>query len=141
MDHIKFLAQEQAYRLFIQEVVPDEQVRKNKNNDQITMVLRLSLPIIIKSQALTHQALIWKTHSLNKKEVELIAHNVGNNIVFINKIALYSKEQQSIDNPLHTFAYLLPGNKKKWIIHPKINKPPHIIHANVNQQMIVGHVS
>lgn len=133
MDGVKAGNTEKAYRFFIQEVIPDKQIRRNtiSNTKQLTIAIRLSLPVIIKAITPEKQNLVWSYHAN-----QLTAKNTGNTVVFINQLQVFSRTNKALMKPLQSFTYLLPGSNATWAIQPLSSEKIDHIKTNVNNQML-----
>ncbi|MDR3501926.1 MAG: fimbria/pilus periplasmic chaperone [Legionella sp.] len=132
-----FGEQEQAYRLFIQEVVPKLNI---KSKSELRMALRISLPVIIKAEIPVRQKLRWQVLTRQGSKLRLMAENRGSNVLFINLLQAYTQEQQPVTRPEVTFVYLLPGSKKEWALSALTNNKVSSIKAFVNDQTSVINV-
>jgi fimbrial chaperone protein len=131
-----FGEQEQAYRLFIQEVVPKLNIKRKSG---LRMALRISLPVIIKAEAPVRQKLQW--HVVRQGSMlKLRAENKGNNVLFINLLQAYAREQQPVTKPQTTFVYLLPGSKNEWAFPALTKNKVSSIKAFINDQTSVINV-
>ena len=131
-----FKSKETAYRLFAQEVIPKLAVK----NNGLKMALRLSLPVIIKPNGPIRQKAVWHSEQLLNKDVKIFVHNRGNNVLFINLLQVLSADQHPITKNTQTFAYLLPGSKKIWVIKALTNKKPALIKASINDHVVLENV-
>ncbi|CDZ78962.1 putative fimbrial chaperone protein [Legionella massiliensis] len=138
LEYPLFDNQEKAYRLFIQEVIPKLRLKKK---NQLTMALRISLPIIVKTLSPVQQNLVWSVKTLQAKTLKLRAENKGNNVVFINRLQFFSSDKQALTQPLTTFAYLLPGSTKDWTINTINAKKLSSIKASINDQISLVPIS
>lgn len=131
-----FGAQEKTYRIFAQEVLP---APKEKVNG-IRMAIRVSIPLVVKSKMPVQQDLVW--HSERKgQQVILVAQNKGNNLVFVAQLQALSAARQPITKSQSTFAYIVPGSKKTWILNTLNTQMPRHIKALVNNQDVFANVS
>lgn len=129
---------EKAYRLFAQEVIPRQILRKSK---ELKMALRLSIPVIIQAAVPTQQKIVWRVTSLGEKNQKIVAQNQGNNVVFINLIQAFSAQNQPATEPLTTFAYLLPGSEKYWIMKKSLAHDIRSIKASMNSKTVFVNVT
>lgn len=123
---------EKAYRLFVQEVIPRKILKKR---NELKMALRLSLPVIIQSLSPVQQNLVWHVKP-SPGAYHIVAENKGNNVVFINLLEGFSDNKQSVMQPLTTFAYLLPGSKRHWVIKRTSKHNMAWLKASVNSQTV-----
>jgi fimbrial chaperone protein len=129
---------EKGYRIFIQEVVP---VLKQKNQNLLQISLRVSLPLIVRSQTAVMPSIYWQTKAISEGKVRVTASNNGNNIIFINQLQALSSKSKALSKPLNTFAYLLPGSQKTWTIETRNIEKVSLIKASINNQITFSNVS
>lgn len=128
---------EQAYRLFIQEVVPKLNI---KRKGELRMALRISLPVIIKAATPVRQKLSWQVLTPHSPMLRLRAENKGTNVLFINLLQAYTRGKQPATKPEVTFVYLLPGSKAEWTLPALTKNKVTSIKAFINDQTSVINV-
>jgi fimbrial chaperone protein len=138
LEHPIFGEKEQAFRIFVQEVRPEF---PHSPRQSLSMVLRISLPVIVRTTVPIRQALRWHSQQLQSGYLAVEAENIGNNVLFVNEIELLSANKKSLSQPLKTFAYLLPGTHRRWSIPVSKLDSMTLIKASVNDQIAVfnGH--
>lgn len=135
MEDPAFGPNEKTYRIFAQEVLA-------KTKEKITgiqMAIRVSIPLVVRSQIPIQQQITWHANE-NAKKLTLVAYNKGNNMVFINQLQVFSSNHQPITKQSSTFAYILPGSKRTWSIDAVTSKKPTQIKTTVNNQNVLANL-
>ncbi len=101
-------ANEQSYRIFLQEVPKQEDQPKTG----ITTLLRIGVPIFVPPAQSNHK-LEWSLRPGAKDELIARVSNVGNIHTQITSYDMQNAAGESIAKD-NTFTYILPGQIKEW---------------------------
>jgi fimbrial chaperone protein len=127
------IAQERAYRLFLQEVP----LSKSKESTVAT-VLRIGVPIFIQPAKIDPAEYVWQaTYSAGGMAVEL--NNNTNSHVQITALKLTSPDGKVLSDE-KVFVYVLPGQTYKWEINQSWVGNKVVIHADSDRGNIRSEV-
>lgn len=132
---------EKAYRLFLQEVIPEVKTPLSQRSDQLNIALRLSLPVIIAPVAPAQSHLQWKMVEGKNHHLSLTATNDGTKVVFISQLQVFNKEKQPITALLSTFAYILPHEQFNWRIDRNNQGTASKVGAMLNREYTIADIS
>lgn len=105
---------EQAYRLFLEQVLPDAEL----GEDQVVRVtLRFGVPVFVKPAQPVHHDIEWDLTREAGDRLRLVARNTGNTHYRITHIKLQTPEGSSVTEAQGVF-YLLPGSRREWVLTP-----------------------
>jgi fimbrial chaperone protein len=133
-------ARELSYRLFIQEVPP---AASPSLNHQLTVALRLNLPIFISPPVKAAASLSWEAAWLPGGKLQLHATNSGNAHVQIIDFDL----QFGAGTPAHGAGgsqYLLPGGRGTWTVSAPtfVDKTAEItVRGHSDQGEFIAHIA
>jgi fimbrial chaperone protein len=104
-------ARELSYRLFIQEVPQSASLVKG----QLTVALRISLPVFVATTAKSPGSLQWQASWLSDGQLQLTASNAGNAHVQVTDFSLQFGAGASA-NGSNASHYVLPGSSSQWTL-------------------------
>jgi fimbrial chaperone protein len=109
-------ARELSYRLFIQEVPP----AANPELRQLTLALRISLPVFVAPAAKSRARVEWQGHWLQDGRFELRADNAGNAHLQITDFDVQVSGGAAVTGS-RANKYLLPGSTARWTLDMPTN--------------------
>jgi len=134
-------SKEKAYRLFLEEVIPAPEAMSSLKKDELTVALRISLPVFMEPLQPPQQRLTWNIKQGLKNDFTVTAVNVGTKVVFINQLQAFNQKTQPITPLISTFAYILPGESYGWNLLKNHQGIPFSIGATVNRAYVIENVA
>lgn len=109
---------EQAFRIYVQEVIGEEQ----KNPGGLSFALRMGIPAFVRAKKEQKPALQWQVRQDKGGHYTVVLTNTGSSHVQVTDLKLLAKSlgETLFDNK--TFAYVLPKQSFHWKIKAKKSK-------------------
>jgi fimbrial chaperone protein len=113
-----------SYRLILEELPPP----RKPNSNEITTLLRISVPIFVKPAAKTVPELAWRLVPDGAGAVKLSVENRGKVHVQFKRMGLTTETQPQPDRFETVGIYLLPGGRQEWAIRDeRLVRSSHIL--------------
>ena len=137
MDTASFGPVEQAYRLFVQEVLPNP---SKKSPEAIQVAVRMGLPVVLQATTGVQEHISWQVKPLGHQKIMVKALNQGNNVVFIGSLRVLDGHKKPLSKSMKTFNYLLPGSPAEWIVTVDSSQSVKKIEAQTKSGVLIGDV-
>jgi fimbrial chaperone protein len=113
--------QEQAYRLYIQQISTNPSIH-NESKNGVMISLRIGLPVFIQPTLESKPQLSGYIQTRKNNQIRVSIKNTGNAHAKIVRIELVNNEQ--LLPVIETFKYILPHQTQSWLIKKPKNLQP-----------------
>lgn len=122
--HPRATNSEQAYRVFLHEILKQENASSLREQDGLNFRLEFVIPFFIaptqKVQGLSYD---WQVNKVTPTTVSITLKNMGIHHLFINQLWLENTKGRALFPPQKVFLYLLPMTRRHMTI--TVNEPIH----------------
>ena len=120
---------EKAYRLYLQQISSNALEKDMQYG--LRLIVNISIPIFIAPETV-QKDFIWQLKKIDDHQLQLVIENKSNIHIQCKQLTLFNAEQNILWDQ-NVFAYILPNQKKIWIVN--ISEP---LDVSQNLQLIAN---
>lgn len=130
---VKVTDQEQAFRIYIQEVIPEEEKRAGT----LQFALRIGLPVFVKAANDIVPDVKWMVAKKPKNELLVVLQNTGKRHIQVTNMAILAKGEKKALVSQRTFVYILPQQSHQFRLKlPQQNTDNLVLQATTDSGKI-----
>lgn len=114
---------EQAFRIYVQEVIPEEEKRAGT----LQFALRIGLPVFVKAAVEKSPKIEWTIAKKNKDELHIVMKNVSKGHIQVTRLGLFKKGQSKALVSQREFVYILPQQSHKFKLKAPVQNTSSLV--------------